>query len=49
MPMHPITFTKEHPLGVIASFALGMVFGPWLLSTVQGKTGVGINLPTYGG
>jgi predicted membrane protein len=46
--MHPVTFVKNHPVGVIVSFAAGMMIGPWLLSTVAGKTGVNINLPTYG-
>jgi hypothetical protein len=49
MPMHPITFTKQHPAGVVVSFAMGMVFGPWLLNAIQGKTGVGLSLPSYGG
>lgn len=46
--MHPITFVKQHPLGVAVSFAAGMMIGPWLLSTVGGKTGINVSLPTYG-
>lgn len=45
----PITFTKQHPVGVVTTFAAGMVFGPWLLSMLQGATGVGLSLPSYSG
>jgi hypothetical protein len=47
--MHPITFTKNHPVGVITSMALGMIIGPWILSMLRGVTGVGVSLPSYGG
>jgi len=46
--MHPITFVKNHPVGVLVSMAAGMVVGPWLLGTVSRTTGVNVNLPTYG-
>ena len=46
---HPITYTKQHPGAVVVTFAAGMIFGPWLLSAVQGATGVGLSLPSYSG
>lgn len=46
--MHPITFTKQHPVGVTVTFLSGMVFGPWLLGMVQNASGVGLTLPRYG-
>ena len=47
--MHPLTFAKNHPVAVITNMALGMIIGPWILSMVNRATGVGINLPSYGG
>lgn len=49
MSPHPITYTKQHPAATLVTFAAGMVFGPWLLSTIRGTTGVGLSLPSYGG
>jgi hypothetical protein len=46
--MHPIQFVKAHPLGVAVSFAAGMMIGPWVLSTIGGKTGINVSLPSYG-
>ena len=46
--MHPITFVKNHPLGVVVSMAAGMVIGPWVLGMVNSTTGVNVNLPTVG-
>jgi hypothetical protein len=46
--MAPIRYVKAHPVATIATFAGGMVFGPWLVGMI-GRTGVGINLPTVGG
>lgn len=43
---HPVTFVKQHPLGVVVSAAAGMIIGPWVLSTVSNLTGVGVRLPT---
>jgi len=47
--MHPVTFVKNHPVGVIVSMAAGMVIGPWLLGTVNRVSGVNVNLPSVGG
>jgi len=49
LDMHPLTFAKNHPVAVITNMALGMIIGPWILSMVNRATGVGINLPSYGG
>ena len=47
--MHPLRFAKEHPVAVVTNMALGMIVGPWVLARINGVTGVGINLPRYGG
>jgi hypothetical protein len=47
--MHPISFVKAHPVGVIVSMGVGMVVGPWLLGMVNNATGVNVSLPTVGG
>lgn len=47
--MHPVTFVKNHPVGVLVSMAAGMVVGPWLLGMVNSTTGVNVNLPNVGG
>jgi len=46
--MHPITFVKNHPVGVLVSMAAGMIVGPWILNTLGRTTGVNVNLPTAG-
>jgi hypothetical protein len=46
--MHPVTFVKNHPVGVLVSMAAGMVVGPWLLGMVNSATGVNVNLPSMG-
>lgn len=46
--MQPIRYVKAHPLATIATFAGGMVFGPWLVGMIGRTTGVGVNLPTVG-
>jgi len=43
--MHPITFTKDHPVAVITCMALGMIAGPWALSMIESTTGVSVGLP----
>jgi hypothetical protein len=48
MSPHPISYVKAHPGTTVITFALGMMVGPWLLSTIGGKTGININLPSYG-
>ena len=47
--MHPISFTKAHPVGVLVSMAAGMIVGPWILNMVRSATGVGVSLPSVGG
>ena len=47
--MHPISFVKAHPVGVLVSMAAGMIVGPWILGKVNTATGVGVNLPSVGG
>ena len=46
--MHPVSYVKAHPAATVVTFALGMMIGPWVLSTVSRTTGVGVNLPSYG-
>lgn len=46
--MHPLTFVKNHPVGVVVSAAAGMIVGPWVLSTITNLTGVGVRLPSVG-
>lgn len=46
--MHPISYVKTHPGATVVTFALGMMVGPWLLNMLGSKTGVNINLPSYG-
>jgi hypothetical protein len=46
--MHPITFIKAHPVGVLVSMAAGMIVGPYLLNMVNRTTGVSVNLPSVG-
>lgn len=46
--MHPISFTKAHPVAVVTSMALGMVVGPAILSAVGRWTGVSVRLPSVG-
>lgn len=47
--MHPLRFAKEHPVAVIVNMGLGMVIGPWILSTANRFTGIQVGLPSYGG
>lgn len=47
--MHPITFAKAHPVGVLVSMGLGMMVGPAILGSVNRWTGVSIRLPSVGG
>jgi hypothetical protein len=47
--MHPISYVKAHPAATVVTFALGMMVGPWLLSSIGNKTGIHIHLPSYGG
>jgi len=47
--MHPLTFAKNHPVAVVTNMTLGAIFLPWVLSMVRNATGVGVNLPSYGG
>lgn len=47
--MHPVTFVKAHPVGVLVSAAAGMMIGPWILGMVRSATGVGVSLPSVGG
>jgi len=47
--MHPVTFVKNHPVGVVVSMAAGMVIGPYILNMVNSATGVNVGLPTVGG
>lgn len=47
--MHPIRYTKAHPVAVITSMAAGMIVGPWILGILGNTTGVNVNLPSYGG
>lgn len=47
--MHPISFTKAHPVAVLVSGAAGMIVGPWLLGMLQNSTGIGLRLPSVGG
>jgi hypothetical protein len=44
---HPISFVKEHPAGFVGSAIVGMVAGPWLLSTITRYTGVSLGLPSF--
>lgn len=46
--MHPISFTKAHPVAVVTSAAVGMVFGPAVLGWLKNATGVGVRLPSAG-
>jgi hypothetical protein len=46
--MHPISYVRAHPAATVVTFALGMMVGPWLLGTIGSKTGINVNLPTYG-
>lgn len=46
--MHPVTFVKNHPLGVVVSMAAGMVIGPYLLGVVNNLSGVNVSLPRVG-
>lgn len=46
--MQPIRYVKAHPLAVVTAFAAGAIFWPWLSGMIGGRTGVNINLPTYG-
>jgi len=46
--MRPITFVKQHPVGVVVSMAAGMIVGPWLLGVLGRTTGVNVNLPSVG-
>jgi predicted membrane protein len=46
--MHPITYTKAHPVGVLVSMAAGMIVGPWILRMINSATGVAVSLPSYG-
>jgi hypothetical protein len=46
--MHPISYVKAHPTATVVTLALGMMVGPWLLNTIGSKTGININLPSYG-
>lgn len=48
MAVHPISYVKTHPWGTVATFAAGMIFGPWLVSSVGSMTGVNLSLPSYG-
>lgn len=47
--MHPITFVKNHPVGVLVSMAAGMIVGPAILGALNSTTGVNVNLPSVGG
>jgi predicted membrane protein len=47
--MHPVSFVKAHPVGVLVSMAAGMVIGPWLLGTLGRVSGVNVSLPTVNG
>lgn len=47
--MHPISYTKQHPVGVITSMILGMMVGPWILGMVGGTTGINLSVPRIGG
>jgi hypothetical protein len=41
----PLSTIKAHPVLTITAFAGGMILGPWVTSTLQGLTGVGVSLP----
>ena len=47
--MRPIAFVKEHPVGFVTSAAVGMIAGPWVLSTITRLTGVSVGLPSFHG
>jgi hypothetical protein len=47
MAVRPIAFVKDHPVGFIASAAVGMIAGPWVLSTITRFTGVSVGLPSF--
>jgi hypothetical protein len=47
--MHPVSFVKAHPVATITLMAAGMIVGPAILSRFGNLTGVGVNLPSYGG
>jgi hypothetical protein len=47
--MHPLSFAKAHPVAVITNMALGMIVGPAILRSINGFTGIGVNLPSVGG
>jgi hypothetical protein len=49
MAVRPITFVKEHPVGFVASAAVGMIAGPWVLSTITRFTGISVGLPSFHG
>jgi len=46
--MHPISFTKAHPVAVLVSMAVGYAVLPALLGKVRDVTGVGVRIPQYG-
>ena len=46
---HPLTFAKQHPVAVGVNMALGAIFLPKILGWINGTTGVGVSLPSYGG
>lgn len=47
--MHPIRFVKEHPVGFLASAAVGMIAGPWAMGIVTRYTGLSVGLPSFRG
>jgi hypothetical protein len=47
MQVHPIEFTKAHPVAVIVSMAVGYMVVPWVLGLVGKTTGVAVKLPQY--
>jgi hypothetical protein len=44
----PITFTKQHPVAVAVTLAVGYIAVPWLLGMLGGITGVRVRLPQVG-
>jgi hypothetical protein len=47
--LRPIAFVKEHPVGFVTSAAVGMIAGPWVLSTITRLTGISVGLPSFHG
>lgn len=45
----PVTFVKEHPVGVVISAGAGMMIGPWVLGMITRFTGISISLPSLRG